>query len=187
MVLLTAAVVLVLALVLIALPLVAGRTEREGRALWAGIFAALGVGYMMAEIALIQKFVPLLGTTITSAGIVIGSLLVSSGAGSLVSEAGTGNSNHLLQGWGRGSLAGVPFLILPWLLPLLLPLPAAFRVVASLGLVAVPGFIMGTPFPLGLREMARREPGNVPWVWAINGGCSVAGRALHPSLQSKAE
>ena len=182
-VLLTGVAVLLLALMLITLPLLAGRTVREGRVLWALVFAGLGVGYMAAEIALIQRFVPLLGTTVSSAGIVIGSLLVSSGAGSLFSGRLTPGARTLFT---RAGAVGVSlvilFLVLPWVLPLLLPLPAALRVVASVLVAAVPGFLMGMPFPLGLRLLAQHQPANIPWVWGINGACSVAGASIAPIL-----
>ena len=182
-VLLTAAAVLLLATMLITLPLLAGRTVRQGRVLWALVFAGLGAGYMAAEIALIQRFVQLLGTTVSSAGIVIGSLLVSSGAGSLFSGRLTsgGRSLFTLAGAVAVSLL-ILFLVLPRVLPLLLPLPAALRVVASVLLAALPGFLMGMPFPLGLRLLAHHQPANIPWVWGINGACSVAGASIAPIL-----
>ena len=182
-VLLTGAVVLLLALGLIAIPLATGSTERKGRAFWAAVFAALGIGYMMAEIALIQRFVPLLGSTVTSAGIVIGALLVSSGAGSLIS--GRLEPETRVISFRAGSvalsLAGLLF-VLPWMLPLLLPLPAALRIVAAISLVVLPGYLMGMPFPLGIRMIAGRQPANIPWVWGINGGCSVGGACLAPII-----
>jgi hypothetical protein len=182
-VLLTGGAVVLLALVMIGLPLLAGRTVRQGRAFWGVVFAGLGVGYMAAEMALIQRFVPLLGTTVSAAGIVIGSLLISSGAGSLVSGRVMPRAASLVA---RTAAAGVSlallFFVLPGVFPVLLPLPGVARVVASICLVAVPGFLMGMPFPLGLRMIACEQPANIPWVWGINGACSVGGACLAPIL-----
>ncbi len=56
-------------------------------------------------------------------------------------------------------------------------LPFSMRAAASLTLVAVPGTLMGLPFPLGLRSLASQE-GGVAWAWAVNGIASVLGASL---------
>ena len=50
-----------------------------------------------------------------------------------------------------------------------LPLKAALLCLA----VALPGLLMGIPFPAGLRLLGERAPDLIPWAWAINGACSV--------------
>jgi hypothetical protein len=35
------------------------------------------------------------------------------------------------------------------------------------------GFLMGLPFPMGLRELGERDETLIPWVWSINGCFSV--------------
>jgi hypothetical protein len=74
------------------------------------------------------------------------------------------------------------FLALPLLVPLLLPLPGGARTLASVLLIAIPGFAMGVPFPLGLRLLASGESANVPWVWGINGATSVVGASIAPII-----
>jgi hypothetical protein len=147
------------------------------------VFAGLGIGYMVAELSLIQRFVPLLGNTVTSAGIVIGSLLVSSGAGSLASARVNARPRTLAVCTAAVvSLLALLFLALPLMMPLLLPLPGGGRALAAILLAALPGFAMGFPFPLGLRLLASGEAENIPWVWAINGACSVVGAAIAPII-----
>ena len=40
------------------------------------------------------------------------------------------------------------------------------------------GFILGMPFPLGLRRLHEELPDHIPWAWGINGCFSVIGPAL---------
>jgi hypothetical protein len=44
------------------------------------------------------------------------------------------------------------------------------------------GFVMGMPFPLGMRWAGTHQPGVVPWLWGINGVMSVMGSALAIAL-----
>ena len=56
-------------------------------------------------------------------------------------------------------------------------LPLAGRAAAALALVAVPGILLGGPFPLGLRRLAR-GPEAVAWAWAANGVAAVVATSL---------
>jgi len=49
-----------------------------------------------------------------------------------------------------------------------------FRAFAAFGCLATPAFLMGFPFPLGLRSLAQGR-GEVAWAWAANGFASVIG------------
>jgi hypothetical protein len=49
-------------------------------------------------------------------------------------------------------------------------------------LLSVLGFMMGIPFPTGMRWVGRRQPSVVPWLWGINGVTSVLGSALATAL-----
>ena len=40
------------------------------------------------------------------------------------------------------------------------------------------GFLLGMPFPCGVRLLARRSPSDVPWMWGVNGILSVVGSLL---------
>ena len=79
--------------------------------------------------------------------------------------------------WRRFSpayLLTVYALFLPDLIRALLGMPFAVRVAAAVGVVAIPAFVMGMPFPTGLRALAEQaRESSVPWVWGINGATSV--------------
>ncbi len=82
-------------------------------------------------------------------------------------------------------LVGVIFLhtllstaILHWTLGL----PLSVRLLITVALISVLGFLMGIPFPVGVRWAGQQKPGVVPWLWGINGVTSVLGSALATAL-----
>jgi hypothetical protein len=52
------------------------------------------------------------------------------------------------------------------------------RLALAVLLLSVISFFLGWPFPSGLRIMAKKFPGLVPWAWGINGCASVIGAVL---------
>jgi hypothetical protein len=66
--------------------------------------------------------------------------------------------------------------VLPAMVPRMIGLDPVARVVAAILVVAPVGFLMGIPFPLGLRAFAAGDSGRVGWAWSANGAASgVAG------------
>jgi len=153
-------------------------------------FVAVGLGYILVEIAFIQRFVLFLGHPTYALTVVIFLLMLSSGAGSLVSRR-----------WlPRTELAWMPLLLviialvadvffLPRGLATWIGLGFGYRLVVS-GVLLVPlGFVMGMPFPTGLRALAAGpvldvssgatgEDNAVEWAWAMNAAASVLGSVL---------
>jgi len=56
--------------------------------------------------------------------------------------------------------------------------PTPAKAVASVALIAPLGFVMGRPFPLGIRIVHARVTRLVPWVWGVNGAASVLGSVV---------
>jgi hypothetical protein len=50
--------------------------------------------------------------------------------------------------------------------------PTPVRVLAAAAMLLPMGFVMGLPFPLGLRAAAARSE-LIPWLWGVNGAASV--------------
>jgi hypothetical protein len=50
-----------------------------------------------------------------------------------------------------------------------------WRVTIAVALVAPLGFVLGMPFPTGLRIVASEAPLLVPWAWGVNGFFTVIG------------
>jgi hypothetical protein len=145
------------------------------------------LGYILVEIAFIQRFVLFLGHPTYALTVVIFLLMLSSGAGSLFSRR-----------WlPRTELAWMPLLLviiallgnvflLPRGLAAWVGLGFAYRL-AICGILLIPlGFVMGMPFPTGLRalatvsipELPNREDNAVEWAWAMNAAASVLGSVL---------
>jgi hypothetical protein len=64
--------------------------------------------------------------------------------------------------------------LLPAWIHALLGAPFAARVASAVMVIALPAFLLGMPFPSGLRVLedgGRAEM--VPWVWGVNGAMSV--------------
>lgn len=143
-------------------------------------FSFLGLGYISIEVVLIQRFTLFIGYPTTAITITIFSMLFFSALGSLVSERSLFQTPRLL----RYVLAAISILIviydsmLPILFESLLKQPDGIRVLLSIFLIAPLGFLMGIPFPTGLRQIGKRTPNLIPWVWGVNGVFSVLGSTL---------
>jgi hypothetical protein len=134
-------------------------------------FAALGLGFIFIEVVFIQKLSLFLGHPSYALATTLCTLLISSGIGSLVSK----------RSWVPAAAGGVAILTLVAaitvgpLFDLLLPWPLAARVLIAAGIVALPGFLMGMPFPNALAAVKAKAPAFVPWAWAINSTATVIG------------
>jgi hypothetical protein len=139
-------------------------------------FVAIGLGFMLVEISMMQQLSLLLGHPIYSLVLVLAGLIFFSGLGSLASERLHLNSNLI----GRTPALAVSAALACYAAGAL-PLVHRFasegfwlRAAVCLMLIAPCGFLMGFCFPVGLRWM--RDVGRddtLPWMWALNGGASV--------------
>ncbi|MBZ5572885.1 MAG: hypothetical protein LAO09_13520 [Acidobacteriia bacterium] len=155
-------------------------------------FVVVGLGYILVEIALIQRFVLFLGHPTYALTVVVFLLLLSSGTGSLASRRWLGESQRptfplmLIAG---GLLLYV--IALPTVLNALVGLSFPAKLLVSALLLVPLGFTMGMPFPTGLRALAsfpapefpaeqasEAQENAVEWAWALNAGSSVLGSVL---------
>jgi predicted membrane-bound spermidine synthase len=170
-----------LALVLIVCPLfdrTAALAEDPGLAARVlGGAAALGLGFIAIEITLIQSFQLFLGGPALALGTVLAALLGAAGLGSRTAERLSPNVLRQVMPAIAVLAAGSAFL-LPVLTRVQAGAPLLVRVAVAGLLTAVPGFLLGMPFPLLIRLIAARRPGLVPWMWAANGALSVLGSVL---------
>ena len=155
--------VTLLSVLLLLVPLIVSRAARTP----APLFLALGLGFMLIEMAFLARATMRMASPTLAAAAVIGGFLVGSGLGSLVVE-------KLGRPLRRAAL-GVA----------VLALTGYFLIPASpLGvglLCALVAFPMGMPFPSAL---GRLEDRSVPWALAVNGCASVAAAAGAPLLSS---
>jgi hypothetical protein len=54
-------------------------------------------------------------------------------------------------------------------------LPLAVKMMATVLMIAPVGFVMGIPFPTGLRFLEKRHEPSVRWAWSLNAAASVLG------------
>jgi spermidine synthase len=147
-------------------------------------FGSIGLAFMFLEMALIPKFTLLLSHPIYSAAVVLGSILIFAGLGSLSVGALERRMGGFLWIPVGVIFLWVSFQALTGDLVMGWALKQSFwgRAALAVGTVAVLAFFMGWLFPSGLRAMARRFPGLVPWAWGINGCASVIGAVLGKGL-----
>ncbi len=141
---------------------------------WIGVlayFGLLGIGYILVEVPLIQKFILFLDRPVYAFSAVVASLLISSGLGSYLS----GRVPWRLTLLAISVLASVYPGVLGKVLPAMMGLPLALRLFLTWIFLSPMGFLMGIPFPRGVREMGRHRPELVPWAWGVNGSLSVVG------------
>ena len=153
-------------------------------------FVAVGLGYILVEIAFIQRFVLFLGHPTYALTVVIFLLMLSSGAGSWLSRRWL---PHTELAWMPLVLVIIALaanvLLLPRGLPAWVGFGFGYRL-AICGMLLIPlGFVMGMPFPTGLRALVARKVNDsssaavgdtnvVEWAWAMNAAASVLGSVL---------
>ena len=160
-------------------------------------FIAIGLGYILVEIAFIQRFVLFLGHPTYALTVVIFLMLLSSGVGSMMSRKWlTDPSRVRLALLVIAVVLAIYVALLPVVLSALIGIPFAAKLFISALLLAPLGLAMGMPFPSGLRWLAgsaipaedpsipaadvpSAKQGNaVEWAWAMNAASSVTGSVL---------
>lgn len=143
-------------------------------------FACLGIGYIMLQVCMIQKFTLFLGQPVYTLLTVVATMLVSSGIGSMFSEKFFNNKRSKLIII-FGVIAGLAVaigLLNPIIFDALVRLDLIWRIVISAVMIAPLGFFMGMPFPIGLSLIEDNERNYAAFAWGINGFFSVIGTVL---------
>lgn len=141
-------------------------------------FACLGAGFIIVEVAMIQKFILFLGHPVYALAVVLFSLLTFSALGSYLSgRAGDANLPR--------ALTRVLLLIVALVLIYIAVLPPIFyglvhlahpiRIAIAVVSIAPLATVMGMPMPMGIRLLSRNAPEIIPWAWGVNGATSVMG------------
>ncbi len=140
-------------------------------------FASIGLGFILIEIILVQKFIIFLGGPVYALSVVLFSVLVFSGLGSFFSRKFiSGKESAVALIFGLIIVIGMLYnLILPILFKNLLHLSTEMRIVASVLILAPLSFLMGMPFPTGVRALSEKHQQFIPWAWAVNSIFTVFG------------
>ncbi|RUA03411.1 MAG: hypothetical protein DSY89_00795 [Deltaproteobacteria bacterium] len=180
------AISLLFSLVFIFVPLLTTKTgrakwkDKKNKGLFLAYFSCLGAGFIIVELVFIQVFIKLIGYPTYTFATVIFALLFSAGIGSIASK------KWRLQEESRWKIIFVSILLIgffliltygtifSWFLGAALPV----RLIVAFLMILPLGFFMGMPFPLGMVQLGKTEPGGIPWAWGMNGFFTVFGGYL---------
>lgn len=143
-------------------------------------FMFLGLGFMLIEVALVQKFILFLGQPTLAFSVILLSLLVGGGAGSFFSDRFKGDLVRKV--FSVSFLIGTVVIIyattLSYAFDQFLGYDIAVRSLISAALLFPLGFLMGIPFPTGLKIFKQFFKRDIGWAWGVNGVASVLGSVL---------
>jgi hypothetical protein len=138
-------------------------------------FLLIGVGFMTVEIGLLQRMSVFLGHPVYSLSVLLFTLILSTGLGSLLSDKLILDSRWKFATWAL--MTGAYIIALPhWLPHVLLGFDGASllaRATVCVGTIAPAGLLMGFGFPTGMRLVSAIDRKPTPWFWGINGAAGV--------------
>lgn len=180
-----AVILFVLTLVFIILPIsVKQRIElRKVNFVLLFYFLFIGLGYILIEIVLIQKFILFLGNPVYAFQVVLFTMLVFSGIGSYMTGVFMKTRDDIAH---KLVLILLILLLVIFSFSLLLsPFVYNFlhfkiwqRVLMTIGFLSPIAILMGMPFPLGLRITSAFDESNVIWMYGVNSCGSVIGAVI---------
>lgn len=143
-------------------------------------FFSIGIGFMLIELSQVQRFSITLGHPIYALAVVLFTLFLATGLGSV----SFGKLCELCKD--KLHLLLVAVLVVtaifgfatPTLVHALAPESTPVRIAASIASLFPVGFVLGLGFPAGMRLGFRHSQHLTPWLWGINGAASVLGSVL---------
>lgn len=136
-------------------------------------FTALGLAFLLVEIALVQRAILVLGQPALALATVIGGVLLASGLGSIASSRLPWRASLVAA----ATLAAVVAMTSTAVAHALLGQPLPVRLIGVTAFIGPLAFFMGVPFARGIAAL-RAHPAMVPWAWAANGSASVIAGVL---------
>lgn len=171
----------------VVVPLLAGgrpeqRAGERGSTFWWGAvyFTLIGAGFMLVEIGLIQRLSVFLGHPVYALGVLLFTIILSAGLGSMLSEfvslSRTKTINALPIAAAFAVLAaetGISALVSGFITA-----PMSTKIALSIAAVFPLGLLLGFFFPLGLRMAQSAHRSETPWFWSLNGIFGVLSSAV---------
>ncbi len=150
-------------------------------------FASIGLGFMLVEIAQMQRLILLLGHPTFSLSVVLFGLLIASGLGSFATERLTPTQLASAARTRLQVLIGI-LVVVGLFTPIATRAFQGFatpiRIGVALLLLMPAGFFMGMAFPIAMKIGLARQPSMTPWLWGINGATSVTASVLAVMISS---
>jgi len=132
-------------------------------------FMFIGFGFMLVEIALLQRMSVFLGHPVYSLSVLLFTLILSTGAGSLLSDVVELNNRTRFLTW--GIMVSVYLTTLPLWFAYVFPhfdgSALLGRAALCITAIAPAGTLMGFAFPTGMRLVTAVDRKPTPWFWAL--------------------
>jgi hypothetical protein len=163
---------------IIVFPLVlSGRPAMPAPAFVAGLayFGAIGSGFMLTQVAFLQRFSVFLGHPTYTFACVLFSMILFAGAGSFASPVLSGPRQRwfLLVPASIAAWLIVTAALLPGVLARAMHLELPWRVAIVLACSGPLSFLLGFCFPAGARQIERLDARALAWMWGANGATGV--------------
>ena len=150
-------------------------------------FCCIGFGFMLFEIAQMQRLNLFLGHPVYGLSVVLFSLLVSSGIGSYFSDRKLGPIvNPLYKLAILICVLSVLGILTPWIVHNTDSQSTPIRILIAFGMLVPAGFFLGMPFPLAMKLAAGTDPAMTAWFWGMNGATSVCASVLATAIAMSA-
>ena len=137
-------------------------------------FAFLGLGFMLIEISLIQRFSIFLGHPTYSIIVALFSILLFSGIGSLLTSKLNMKISRVISFL---ILTGIVFLVISFSF-FKIQVPLISKSFLSILFLAPLGLFMGMPFPSGINLLDKKDRQLIPWAFGVNCITSTIGSVL---------
>ncbi len=147
-------------------------------------FMLIGLGFMLIEISLLQAFGVFLGHPIYGLSVVLFSIIIAAGIGSLISEKLPLNTlpRQIIWSFLTFGYALLLAVILKDIFHDYAEVDIASRVLISVAIIAPSGLLMGFGFPTGLSIASKFDTRATAWFWGINGAAGVLGSSIAIAL-----
>jgi hypothetical protein len=179
LVLLTFIQLIIIAAIFIMLPMAFTSWKSQHKIRVFMYFSGIGLAYMFIEIVFIQQFTFYFGQATYATAATISILLIASGLGSYYSAKLQNTAKMLLRiPLLIAALLLLYTLLLSPVLSLTIGVSLPVKILISMVLLGVPGFLLGLPFPVGIKHLTKGKQEDIPWAWAFNGYFSVISTAL---------
>ena len=144
-------------------------------------FSSIGLGFMLVQIAFMQRFSVYLGHPTHSVVIILFSMILATGLGSFLSDRLPVERSRLLVFLFPLAIGGALLLEMKGLQPLIdstIDYGLFARASLVVAVVTPVSVLLGLCFPIGLRLVQRLSDDAMPWMWGVNGACGVLGAVL---------
>jgi hypothetical protein len=165
------------------------RSDLSPRVFWSGAlyFSSIGAGFMFLEIALIQRLSIFLGHPTYALGIILFTIIASTGTGSFLSDQLPLTRRPWMFVYPVVLVAMIAAVhaALATLLSAMFASSMSSRILVSIAAIFPLGVCMGLFFPAGMRLLSEACESETPWYWALNGifGVLCASLAVFVSIQ----